>query len=470
LGAFITMNGNFNGMTSGNDFSRVNAVAAAAPNLGIGRPQDIDRSRDVLVASASNVVVVPGVLRTVTVHANDDWGLGPAFDEISSLIDGLGSKANTAWQAYTGAADGAQSVIKDAVVGSASWINDSLWQAGNIVSGGTLAKMTSQVEQAGYRQSQRSEALLGGLKSLSINAGLTVVDLPGQATRAWNAVSAEADHIRAMYQSGDVHGAFALGSRDATTAVALIAPVVGPTTRLVGGMAETGLAGTRLALEDFGASATGQLVNEKLVNLQARNGALAYASPPGPSLMEGVTSEIGNASSTLTNISRSDLGDLLGQGGNKDVFAYGDNQAVGVLRSGTNPRVISEEISMLQKLKESGLPTVNPSEVTVDGAPGMLMNRFDAGSKSIVKLLDGKIRIVGESPLLNKQSVSDLQAIRDTMVNGKIQINDLQFLIGNQGRVVVADPLAVNFGTKPSANNLRMIDLLLQSARKNGPF
>ncbi len=108
---------------------------------------------------------MPGELPTITVRAGSDWDLGPEFDGISSLIDDLGDTASTAWQAYTGAADGAQGVIKDAVVGTASWLNDSLWQAGNIVSGGNLAKVTSQVEQAGYRQSQRTEALLGGLKS-----------------------------------------------------------------------------------------------------------------------------------------------------------------------------------------------------------------------------------------------------------------------------------------------------------------
>jgi hypothetical protein len=54
------------------------------------------------------------------------------------------------------------------------------------------------------------------------------------------------------------------------------------------------------------------------------------------------------------------------------------------------------------------------------------------------------------------------------MVKNKIQVNDLQFLISNEGRVVVADPLAVNLNTLPSKNNLRMIDLLIQSAKNNG--
>ena len=54
------------------------------------------------------------------------------------------------------------------------------------------------------------------------------------------------------------------------------------------------------------------------------------------------------------------------------------------------------------------------------------------------------------------------------MVDNKVQINDLQFLISNVGRVVVADPLAINLNVSPSKNNLRMIELLIQAAKKNG--
>jgi hypothetical protein len=173
---------------------------------------------------------------------------------------------------------------------------------------------------------------------------------------------------------------------------------------------------------------------------------------------------------TLENISRSDLGGLLGRGGNKYVYAYGDNQAVGVLIGSTNPQVISDEINMLGKLHDAGIPTVNPQAVSVDGSPGMLMDRFAQGSKDVVRLVDGKVRIVGDSSLLNQQSVADLQAIRDKMVTNEIKIDDLQFLISNEGHVVVADPLDVHFNTPPSTRNLRMIDLLIQSAQKNGSF
>ncbi|KQZ29308.1 hypothetical protein [Duganella sp. Root1480D1] len=160
---------------------------------------------------------------------------------------------------------------------------------------------------------------------------------------------------------------------------------------------------------------------------------------------------------------------MLGRGGNKDVFAFGQNEAVGVLRAGKNSQLITDELKLLHQLDDLGIPTVNArGPVSIGEQPGLVFDRFAQGSKDIVRLENGKVRIVGESPLLNEQSIADLQGIRNTMVNNKVQINDLQFLISNEGRVVVADPLAVNLNTLPSKNNLRMIDLLIQSAKKNG--
>lgn len=162
----------------------------------------------------------------------------------------------------------------------------------------------------------------------------------------------------------------------------------------------------------------------------------------------------------------SQLGKLLGTGGNKNVFALGENQAVGLLKPGKNLSQLDIELGMLSKLEELGLPTVNASKITVDGQPAILMDRFALGSKEVVKLKDSQVRTVGKSSLLNARSAADLRAIRKTMVEKNVKIDDLQFLIGSDGKIVIADPLAVHCGT-PSKNNLRMIDLLIQAAEKN---
>lgn len=49
---------------------------------------------------------------------------------------------------------------------------------------------------------------------------------------------------------------------------------------------------------------------------------------------------------------------ILGRGGNKDVFAYGESQAIGVLRAG-DPLLLMAELRMLNQLEDLGLPTVN---------------------------------------------------------------------------------------------------------------
>jgi len=122
----------------------------------------------------------------------------------------------------------------------------------------------------------------------------------------------------------------------------------------------------------------------------------------------------------------------------------------------------------LNKLDEIGLPTVNArGPINVDGSPALVFDRFALGSKDIVRLERGKVRIVGQSSLLNQRSVDDLASIKNTMVEKQVKVNDLQFLIGNNGRVVIADPLGVAVGTAPSKNNMRMIDLLIKSAQGN---
>jgi len=192
------------------------------------------------------------------------------------------------------------------------------------------------------------------------------------------------------------------------------------------------------------------------------------------SLFLGGAKVAANAASRLSPViprvifSSSELGQLLGRGGNKDVFAYGNNRAVGILRSGKHPDLISDELRMLDDLDEVGLPTVNARRISVDGQPAIIMDQYAQGSKDIVRLQNGKVRITGDSPLLNEQSIADLQSIRKTMKEKNIKIDDLQFLIDKDGRIVVADPLKVYSNTPPSANNLRMIDLLIQQAEKNG--
>jgi hypothetical protein len=95
------------------------------------------------------------------------------------------------------------------------------------------------------------------------------------------------------------------------------------------------------------------------------------------------------------------------------------------------------------------------------------MKKYAQGSKDVVRLSGKKAKLVGKSEFLNQRSIDDLTKIRDKMRTSKIKIEDLQFLINKDGTVVISDPLNVSLGEAPSPNNIRMIDLLIESAKSN---
>jgi hypothetical protein len=158
------------------------------------------------------------------------------------------------------------------------------------------------------------------------------------------------------------------------------------------------------------------------------------------------------------------LGQKLGEGGNKQVFAVGEGKAVGILKPGKDPSGLKHEMELLNKLEQQGIPTVKARQVTVDGRPAVMFDRFQQGSKDVVRLVGDRVKSVGPSPMLNARSAADLRAIKQTMIDKKIRVDDLQFLIGKDGRIVVADPLNVRLGPGPSKNNLDMLNLLIRAA------
>ncbi|MDE7416480.1 MAG: hypothetical protein K2N44_09295, partial [Lachnospiraceae bacterium] len=166
-----------------------------------------------------------------------------------------------------------------------------------------------------------------------------------------------------------------------------------------------------------------------------------------------------------------DLGELIGKGGNKEVYLFGDDKVIAITQDGKPLTSIDKEISMLRQLDELGLPVINAEKVIVDGKPGILMDRCAQDSKSIVALdkTKGKVMLKpnADTSLLNQNSIDDLTKIKQIMNNDKIKINDLQFLIKEDGHIVIADPLDVIVGQLPSKNNNKMLDILIEEAKKN---
>jgi filamentous hemagglutinin len=55
----------------------------------------------------------------------------------------------------------------------------------------------------------------------------------------------------------------------------------------------------------------------------------------------------------------------------------------------------------------------------------------------------------------------------DTLIKKQIKVDDLQFLIGKDGSIVINDPLDVFLNQSPSKVNLDTIDYLIEVAKKN---
>nr|WP_275943099.1 DUF4157 domain-containing protein [Pseudenhygromyxa sp. WMMC2535] len=219
------------------------------------------------------------------------------------------------------------------------------------------------------------------------------------------------------------------------------------------------------ALEEAGDGAGGSRLGGERV--YAPGAAERSVLPEG----EGArVSQESSVSSVPKSISRADLGDKLGSGGNKDVFAFGADLAVGVLKPGKKAEGLVKEIQDLKILEDAGLPTVRArGPIDVDGRPGVIFDRFAAGSKDVVKVVGQKPKVVGSSSLLNSKSATELRKILKKMQEIPVKIDDLQFLIARDGRIVIADPLRVAIGSKPNRKNMRMIQLLIDVAEGRAP-
>jgi filamentous hemagglutinin len=165
-------------------------------------------------------------------------------------------------------------------------------------------------------------------------------------------------------------------------------------------------------------------------------------------------------------------GELLGSGGRKDVYTVQgrDDLVLAVLQEQNKETVegLRTELRALEFLREEGFPTVEVvAETTYQGRDAVVLRRYAQGSKDVVKTIKKVPRIVGSSPLLNERSISDLRAIRQRLKEKKIKVDDLQFLIAEDGRMVIADPVDAFRNTKPSDANVETIRLLIKVAKRN---
>ncbi len=127
---------------------------------------------------------------------------------------------------------------------------------------------------------------------------------------------------------------------------------------------------------------------------------------------------------------------------------------------------------MLSMLKRRKIPVVEIRGLTTHGGrPAVVMKLYGEGSKQTVtndeQNFNRPIR-VGNSAYLNARSIKDLQDILRKCQQQKVSVDDIQFLIGTDGFVVIADPLTVQVGKgDPSSNVMQMILRLMEAAGEN---
>jgi hypothetical protein len=137
----------------------------------------------------------------------------------------------------------------------------------------------------------------------------------------------------------------------------------------------------------------------------------------------------------------------LGSGAYKSAYALADNKTVLIVSS--DKRQLNAEFEYLEELRLSGVPVLTIHKVydnvdvvsSEDG--GILKGRaaFRAERMAFSNKDGGTEQPVYK--VLNDRSLKDIEAIRNGLINNKLYVADLQFLIADDGRVVINDPLGV---------------------------
>jgi hypothetical protein len=209
--------------------------------------------------------------------------------------------------------------------------------------------------------------------------------------------------------------------------------------------------------------------------------AIAPSRPPEPkrpcSDCEAPEVEVNGEHARLD----SELDSSIGSGGTKVVFGYRERQgAIGVLKTGRRD-AIEQEIRVLDKLRKLNLPVVAVAgPLHVVGFKDSTLSHpgdrcrpaieyakiYACDSKSMVRMQKGRVVVQAGSLHFGPESLASLSEIRKRMVQGRIFVNDLQFLVDDDGSFVLADALDTKVRTEgPSKTNMHILDTLIELAK-----
>jgi hypothetical protein len=151
-----------------------------------------------------------------------------------------------------------------------------------------------------------------------------------------------------------------------------------------------------------------------------------------------------------------------GTGAEKMVFEInGRDDLVVAIQNEPNIGYLQDEVAALSQLDKLGFPVVrNHGVIDIDGTPSLLMERIDGAVSSKAAEYNKLPDLVAA---LNNQSVKDLQMIRENLINQNINVTDFQFLVRNDGRVFINDPMGISTGVNQA--DLNMIDHMINLSR-----
>jgi hypothetical protein len=174
------------------------------------------------------------------------------------------------------------------------------------------------------------------------------------------------------------------------------------------------------------------------------------------------------------------LGEVLGTGAEKTVFAFGDDHVIAVYkdlepdvpRPGEAYSDPEHQQATLAELERLGFPTARiQAEFDFNGQKAFLQDRYVANDRDLDSRMDASGQPLSLT-LLNQNSISSLEKIRSLLISKDVAVADLQFLIDKDGRFVIADPVGMKQGLdedgrRQQASNLREIDALIDTAEVN---
>lgn len=162
----------------------------------------------------------------------------------------------------------------------------------------------------------------------------------------------------------------------------------------------------------------------------------------------------------------------LGSGKKKDAYLLKDGNVMVIMKSFDFFTALSRETGMIKLLKDNGLPVVEICGITLyHHMPAMIMPFMPEQSKDFKAsgepgLSDRGVpgtddTAVRRSKFMTPGSLTKLVEIQKMLQEKRLRVSDLQFLIGAEGSIVIADPRKVNVGLPPSSGNIGTINYTL---------